>query len=395
MAAAVLLSYETNADLFPKAFNYLAQARNLRNQEDFHLIRQPQRNGRATEWITSDDGLHLNEQDIQQHLDEFPMHSILIRLRIFKELGWSAVYNYLTRYIYNYFDKCLNGEDHLDGQILDISLTILETIHLFDRHEEGIWFATCRVVMMLSVTLQNLRRKNNALFNIENLKAALDIPAVTYQPNIDDGDGDGSKPNYLYSVSVLISLMVELLSTNDGSADNIVRKIVSQKNDCTWRGITLFLTACRIDLPADNLFAVIQLLLANGANYHAVDNDGRGALHYLASGSENRRGIGATARLLLDMDNGLHLDQVDNERKTAADFYKERNPAKPMTFLTGYKRASRSLCASAPELFAFAFDQASLDDFFFRRVLVFLLFPVLYFYSLKPFFCQPLKRNFV
>ncbi len=76
VAAAVLLGYETNADLFDIAFQYLTRARTVRNQENLLLTPQTPMNGRAFEWITS------ATNDIQQHQDEFAMQSTLIRLSL-------------------------------------------------------------------------------------------------------------------------------------------------------------------------------------------------------------------------------------------------------------------------------------------------------------------------
>lgn len=70
--------------------------------------------------------------------------------------------------------------------------------------------------------------------------------------------------------------------------------------------------------PPETLFAMVDLLLRNEADPHAVDVDGNGLLHCLAlkKSSEQRE---ATGRLLLD--HGVHLDRTNKKGKTAADFW--------------------------------------------------------------------------
>jgi len=322
IAAAVLLGDEMNDDLFDIAFDYLTRARNVRNQENLLLTFQPERNDRATEWITST----FNEEDIDQRFDEFPMQSILIRLRIFSALSWRAVYRYLWQpYISLYYFDQLNIENLNE---LDISLTMLETIRRFGLHEEGIWITTVKVVSMLARTFRVLRRTNDPLYNVENLTTSFDLVSVTYQINLEsDGDDSMNDFHYYYGLINLISMMAELLP-NDTIENKhpSIHHIVSQNGRCLSMGTTLLHMACFHKLEADNLLAVIKLLLKNRANPYAVCKYGRGALHHLAHGEMNRRDINAAARLLLDMENGLHLDQVDKALMTAADIYKEINP---------------------------------------------------------------------
>jgi len=317
VAVAVILSYETNADLFHVAFDYLARARQLRLDGSFPLIPQPQRSGRM-EWITSP----TNEQNIHQHQDEFAWQSILIRLRIFSAMSWQAVYQHLWPYLSLYFFNKLDEED-LDDQLLDILLTMLEIIQIFSPHEKGIWIATVEVVSRLVDTLAYLRHVNHLLYNVDTLKTSLQLFSNTYQVILDHKDDKSVVDlnlKYFLALVLLISMTAELEPTDIES----IRQIVSQNGRCVRHGMTLFHVACYFPLPADNLLAVIKLLLQHGADPRAICNYGQGALHYLARGKTNRRDIEAAARLLLDM--GLHLDQVDNGRKTAADRYKEKHP---------------------------------------------------------------------
>jgi len=105
----------------------------------------------------------------------------------------------------------------------------------------------------------------------------------------------------------------------------LLNQLVLQKS-CSKRGQLLLHKAC----DATNLdLSTIRLLLQVNADPNAGDNDGNGPLHVLASlRYENRQELlvhraADAARLLLDY--GAHLDRVNQNRKTAADVWKEKN----------------------------------------------------------------------
>jgi len=92
------------------------------------------------------------------------------------------------------------------------------------------------------------------------------------------------------------------------------------------RGQFLLHRAC----VAENLdLATIQLLLQVNADPNAGDNDGNGPLHVLASlryenGQDFLINRAAYAAHLL-LENGAHLDRVNQDRKTAAQVWMEKN----------------------------------------------------------------------
>jgi len=318
VAAAVIFGFEMNVDLFHVAFDYLAQAHHLRSQESLFTPEAPI-NGRAIEWITSADYL----QNIQQHsYAEFKMQTIVVRFRIYSAMSWKAVYHGLWSHI-NLFNIPKLEVNNLHDQLLDISLTMLETIRRFKSttglHEEGIWISTVEAVETLARTLEKLRSEGSQLFSNENLTTSLDLVLDTYQIQLDQDD-DSSSSRYLEALTNLFSLVIWLPGCPTIES---MRQIVSQ-NGRDDSGFTIIHNACHYT-PAANLKAFITLLLKNKADPHTVEKDGNGVLHFLAERAateENEEGIGAAARLLLDV--GVHLDRVNVNRKTAAELYKEK-----------------------------------------------------------------------
>jgi len=106
----------------------------------------------------------------------------------------------------------------------------------------------------------------------------------------------------------------------------LLSQLVFQKSRKLFRGQLLLHMACEknaLDL------ATINILLQCHADPNAGDNDGNGPLHVLASlrydnGQEHLINRTADAARLL-LENGAHLDRVNQNRKTAADIWKRKN----------------------------------------------------------------------
>jgi len=247
------------------------------------------------------------------------MQSTLIRLRIFSALSWKAVYDYLWRpYITRYYLIKLE-EENVYGQILDITWTVLEIISHFDLDEERIWYAKAQAIGWISESLEELRRENNSVFNIESLESILRLASKTYQIILEDNDEELSL-RYLIDLYRLISMSAGLLPTNGiiESVRNIVGQNGRDKDGRTWIHIH---TGCVC--PGENFFPVLDLLKESGADLHAVTKTGEGALHLLATWEateEKNTTVAAAARFLLA--EGLHLDRVNIDGMTAADYYR-------------------------------------------------------------------------
>ncbi len=337
VAAAVILSYEEEAHL-PSADTHLSRedeyvnhaqdiiifldrARNLRRQENCLLMPNAPVNGRAVEFITSAENLH----HIEQHrLPEYGIQSVLIRFRIFSSISWKVVYRYLWPFVKYFYSERLKKNRQF-ALLLDISWNVLESIRLFELQQKGIYLATFHAVKQIVETLQELHRCKNPLFNIETIKTSLDLMVATYQTEIPDDADKGWRSeysdysseyfDYLYTLISMLNRLPEMMSNQE--IMHAVRLIISQNGTDTVFKRGLMFRPIDTEPPA-TLFAMVDLLLRNEADPHAVDRSGNGLLHYLALEypCEQRE---ATGRLLLD--HGVHLDRANKEGKTAADFW--------------------------------------------------------------------------
>jgi len=299
---------------------YLTRARNLRTQRNFPLApSQTPREGRIHEWITSSD-----LQDIQQRHHELRMQSMLIRLRIFSSLHWKVVDRYLWPMITTYVNYA-GLDSHSMPWLLDFLWTFLETIKRLNLHEGGIWSVPFETVKKLTELLT--RRRHTTLCNIKSLTTSMNLVSKICSNHL---DGAERVEDYLIALVQLVSLLAELVPTDSPIIES-VRHIVSKERDPDGQplycGRDLIPVACSYfvgldNLPARNLFAVINLLLKHEADPHAVDEFGWGALHHLAIAEACGRNVGAVARLFLDL--GVHFDRVDKDRRTPADIYRQR-----------------------------------------------------------------------
>ncbi len=82
---------------------------------------------------------------------------------------------------------------------------------------------------------------------------------------------------------------------------------------------TLLHIAC---LNADVSLSTIPFLLKSGADPNAGDLNGDGPLHFLLTSLQHDKDDYAIVRLLLE--EGAHLDQVNNFGETAVDCWKKR-----------------------------------------------------------------------
>jgi len=201
---------------------------------------------------------------------------------------------------------------------------MLETIKLFDLHEEGIWYATEHAIVWLSESLEELRRENNSVFNIESLESILRLASETYQIILDVDDAHDLSSVYMLGLHQLIFLLAGLLPTTGiiESVRDIVRKNGRDIHGNTWIHICLFALSGQPD-DGEHFLCVIDFLEENGADLHAVNKKGGGALHTLAlleATEEKNTTVAAAARFLLA--EGLHLDRVNFDGMTAADYYR-------------------------------------------------------------------------
>lgn len=335
VATAVLLGSSYWNTLRETFSLYLAQAQNLRIQENCILVPETPRERRSAEWITSSSGdVDIAEQERQ-------LQSILIRLRIFSGMSWGALLRHLWPYINDQYimEQLVDtswydfpgGYRSCHDQLFDICWTMLETIRRFMKgEEEGIWLATVQVVTKLSRTLFDLFHGPHTLPTsfTSILETSLDLALTTFrcknesEEKLKKNEFSGSMCSFhrLFNLAVKVpDLLVKVLRNKNTS--NTVRLIVS-RNVCYDEG-ALILKVCN-DLPSGYLFDVVDLFLQYGADPHTTEV-GYGVLHYLAIRERNKeQGIGATARLFLEK--GVCLDRVSQNcfHETAAELYRRR-----------------------------------------------------------------------
>ena len=121
----------------------------------------------------------------------------------------------------------------------------------------------------------------------------------------------------------LITLLTGLPHLMDEESMAFLSELVHRRAHLcdSYDGTLLLHTAC-LRSKHTNMLSTVDLLLRAGADPNAGDFKGNAPLHYLAAFNPNDE---AVARLLLA--NGAHLDRVNEERKTAADIWKEKHAA--------------------------------------------------------------------
>jgi len=324
LAAAILLSCE-NDHIIPINYifderlqhdshhedicDFLVRAKNLRRQENCPLTPEEEKNGLVVESFTSFE----NFEHIKQRPLEYQIQSILIRLRIFESVSLGAICRYLMRLIEDYHRHCRRTKERSFSQILDILRKVLEMIRRKNERTASVALAH----MIFYITLDNLNRCNDPLFDTETLKPSMDLIDETYQvvPPVAEA------PYYLESFYDLLWKLNDLpdaLRTQTVKA--FVRNIVSEIGR-DWHGRTLIHIAIK-ELYDHEVSERVEFLLRNGANADAVDRDGNGAIHLLAMKSMQRyEGYEAVGRLLVMY--GAHLDRANSKGKTAADIWRE------------------------------------------------------------------------
>ena len=352
VAAALLLSHHFS-DVAGMKY-CLSQAQELRYIEGITLIPKTPANERAVEWATSSD-----VENIQQRQTELEMQSILIRLRIFSAFGWGAIYRYLWPYIKN--KNFLTGGDlYRDGsqylqhyshqeltELLDISLTMLETIRRFapTSDVEEIILVIGTIVPKFADTLLALKKKNDPLFNVETLKTSFELLSTTLQALVQaqlNCGNDNPPLNTIYGLGKMFSFLVGIPDDMTQPISDYLKEIVNLNNQVSYQeklitfacgrevfyiedqDVTRGFYVLRSDaslgkIDSENTLVFFGLLLRFGADPDAVDDNGNGPLHRLAAKPNGN--TSAIARLLLNA--GAHLDRTNKNGLTTADVWKQ------------------------------------------------------------------------
>jgi len=315
VAAAVLISYNTNLVHTCDIDYCLSRSQNLRLIEGIALIPNASSAGRVVEWTAP-----VDLEYVLQRPSEHEIQSILTRLRIFSSMSWGAVYHYLWNYIECFSHRSRERQDY--AQLLDISWIMLETIQRFAPTSDAteICEIVAGVVGKLVDSLSGLKRNGSPIFNSETLQTSLKLLFSTFLAQINRFNYPGANISW-----ILLRLFSILSDQPDAVIESIGKyllEIVKLSEELIPSGIKLIHQACmapRHPVHVDNTLGIIRLLLKFGANPDAVDEEGNGSLHYLAK--RNGVLVEEAARLLLD--SGAHFDRANKEGLTAVDVWKE------------------------------------------------------------------------
>jgi len=314
LAGAVILNRSIHADLVPLAFAYWRRATLLRQMESDPIPKKPMvfKKVERVEWTTSD-----QLQEIVNRPSQRKIQSLLVQLRIFSGTDdWTYVHRYVVE---DMLEHLMDLEEEVIGdqgfsEAKDSFFIILEFILRFDRSEEDIWSTTVIVDELLISFLKD----NSLLLNSNVLMTSLELILDTDQSHLADADREGV--DILLHLKTLLKF-VSILADHPELVNDEIMQLLHQlvlHDGRTEYGKNLLLLACKTPIGLNSL-AIIRLLLDAGADPNCFDLSGNGPLLCLVSKIRDDVMIESIARLLLD--SGAHLDRVNNQRKTAADFW--------------------------------------------------------------------------
>jgi len=308
LAGAVILGRTHLAHLTPQAFGYWRRAAHLRHLEANPIPKTPMvfKRVQRVEWTTL-----TQLEEIENSPSQRKIQSLLVQLRVFSGIyGWINVYFYV---LVNMIQRLMIGDQgFLEAK--DSFFIILEFILRYDRRKQFIWSTTVDVDKLLI----SLLKDNPLHLNSELLMTSLELIVDTDQSHLADADREGV--DLLLHLKTLLKF-VSILADHPELVNDEIMRLLHQlviHDGRTQYGKNLLLLACKTPVGYNSL-AIIRLLLAAGADPNCVDFSGNGPLLCLVSKIRDDAMIESIARLLLD--SGTHLDRVNNQRKTAADFW--------------------------------------------------------------------------
>jgi len=282
VAAAVLLSYKENVHHIKDALTFLARARSLRQRENYFIDLQEPLNGLPAEWITK---RIYNYHEIQWRYSEFLMQSVLIRIRVFSSISYSAVIRYVFPCIGKYIETLI---------------------------QQNQFTSATQYLAVLVEMLQHLHDKKDPLFNTEILINSLNLMSTKF----DHIDGNSYNKTLHELAKLFVGLPVYILSEQViDCLDRIVNH--NGKNRCEGTMAYMISTA-----STEELLPIIGFLLRLGLDANSVESNGNGALHNLARSWKKDEEIEPIARVLIHA--GARLDRVNNQGQTAAKIWHEK-----------------------------------------------------------------------
>ncbi len=275
----------------------MARAQSLRQLENYHL------NHQKLVYVPSATTTNKRKKAMRYY-SQYKMQSIRIRIKVFSSINWRAVYRYLFPYIGKQIENLTHQYQFTSAtQLLEVLFQMLDHLHYI----------------------------NDSLFETEILIKSLDLMSTLFDQSQSRpcASDEWKATHFIETLYRLASLFVGLLA--DMLSQNIIdclSRIISHNGKNRYDGILPYVARTA---PTNQLLPIIDLLLRTGANPNGADTNGDGALHHLAMRTKGEAPMDSTARILLNA--GAHLDRVNNQRKTAADFWMERKNKKKKRYL--------------------------------------------------------------
>jgi len=336
MTGAVILSHP---DLHPedvqirRAFGHWRRALSLRtshhlpNTDPLIFI-----DGRYTEWTTLAELKNIEKGT----KDEYQTQSFLVLLRIFSEIRFNALDDYVSNHwIIDETKACLfedNSKNYccLELPAIHFFWIILTVLHRFCWHrseEESVRkFAIEQNKEFVNSLTFYFAADDPLIHSSEAWKTSLELISIV-DPK-DYFDKEGTDQPYLLTLFDIFAILSKLPFENMDGLMPLLKKLVKQDYRNS-KGENVLLYSVTHDEVKE---AIIPLLIEAKVDLHSADRNGNRFLHLLALNhaktnlNAKKKKIDSIARLLRC--SGAHPDQVNAERKTAAQVWLNTKQAK-------------------------------------------------------------------
>jgi len=312
LAGAVILNKETNALLFPRAFDYWRKTLHLRRQmgEDdsgfIEKMRLNLKNVQATEWNSS-----AELEYVMEHPDKCMIQSFLVQLRIFTSKNWNALSSLFYFAVQDDFFRQLQHPRRFQN-LFDIIWAILETLLSRSdlRENKDAQWKTASVFELLIQVFSRLDRDSPDFWTEEIITTSLNLMV--------------SAAELHYPVFCVLIKFVKILSHLPHLLLNkdAIQSLSKVRHRCRGNLLQQLFSG-----PIDdgNLYATVRLLLNAGCDPNAYDEYGSTPLHYLAQLDERYWFSTLDVNIQLLLDFGAQLGQMNAYGRTAVDLWKQTN----------------------------------------------------------------------
>ncbi len=310
------------------------------------------KSGLNAEWVTP-----AELERVYKNPSEYPLQSILIKLRIYFSKGWAVVVSFLNEFSsWNILEM---EKQRKPIELMNLLLAILDMILSIQPEQEvKTWGATRQVVSNVARSIVDILKSNpgDALGGLtsKTIKISFELIVASEQHHFGSNsylENIGDQMRTLFHLFKMLATLPEKLIEEFKPC---LVPLVKFKRPSTY---TLLHMACRPTNDRARL-STISLLLKSGADPNAGDFDGNGPLHLLLS-SLYRYDDEDYAIIRLLLNEGSHLDRVNtsgeaavdlwNKEKDSLNFYRLRLDLAPLDRLPDwcYESVPKLMCLSS------------------------------------------------